>query len=233
LRKLAIATLGLLAAAAGVAAAQSTSSTTIAVRPSVSPSKAGTKAHPRGVRLAIEVRWTTPAGQDRPIVAGGDVLFPKGSLYNGRRFARCSADALNRGGLRACPKGSIMGTGGGTAFADTVATHPQITVVNGGQRNVCLYTVLNNPARVQACVAGTVTPMHGKWAYKLHLVVPQSLQVVAGIPVQLTELHVTAGKGNWLATTSCPKSHKWPFSVTTFYAAGGGSSSFDSSVRCS
>jgi hypothetical protein len=225
LRKLAIAVLGLFAVtAAGVALAQS-SSTVVSASATVSPSKAGTKAHPQGVRLTVRVHWQTPADQDRPIIIAANAFFPKGSLYNGAKYPKCSADTMNRRGLSACPKGSIMGTGGGTAYADTVITHPQITIVNGGASNVCLYTTLNNPARVQACVPGTITRMSGEWAYKLHLVVPQVLQVVAGVPIQLTEFHTTAGKGSWLATTGCPASHKWPFSVQAFYSTGGSSTS--------
>jgi hypothetical protein len=231
LRKLAIAAFLALLGIAGVAVAQSTSSTTVTATARVSPNKAGTKTHPQGVKLSITVHWQTPAGQERPIVTSADALFPTGSLYNGAKYPKCSADTLNRSGLAACPKGSIVGTGGGTAYADTVVTHPQITIVNGGAHNVCLYTVLNNPARVQACVPGTITKMTGKWVYKLHLVVPQVLQVVAGVPIQLTEFHTTAGRADWLATTGCPKSHKWPFSLQTFYSTGG-SSTFTASTPC-
>ena len=50
-----------------------------------------------------------------------------------------------------------VGSGSGTAYADTVITRPKITVVNGGGDRVYFYTVLNNPARVQVPVIGYVT----------------------------------------------------------------------------
>jgi hypothetical protein len=41
-------------------------------------------------------------------------FFAKGSLYEGAKYPRSSADTMNRRGLPACPKRSIMGTGGDT-----------------------------------------------------------------------------------------------------------------------
>lgn len=216
--------------AAAVLAQTSSSPTVVTGTAKVIPNRAGTKAHPQGVKLKVTAHWRTPSQFDPPIIQKGVVLFPKGSLYNGAKFPRCSANTMNRHGLSACPKGSIMGHGTGNAFADTVITHPQITVVNGGPKAVCLYTVLNNPARVQECVPGAIKKMSGKWAYQLTLTVPQSLQVVAGVPIQLTDLTVSAGRGNWLATTGC-SGGRWPFMVTTFYD-NGTSSSESSSTPC-
>jgi hypothetical protein len=77
--------------------------------------------------------------------------------------------------------------------------------------------------------------MSGKWAYSLSVSVPQNLQIVAGVPIELTYLTVHAGKGSWLATTACPHGH-WPFSVTTSYldpnTQATGQSSFATSTAC-
>jgi hypothetical protein len=222
---------GLLAAgAASVAIAQSSSSTVLNVKAAVSPSKAGTKKHPQGVKLTIKTTWTTSGDQDKPVIQRAVVLFPKGSLYNGAKYPKCSQTVLARKGPKACPKGAIMGTGTGSAFADTVLTHPHITIVNGGATRTYLYTVLDNPARVQAPVPGVITKMSGKWAYKLTLTVPQSLQIVAGVPIALRDLTFHAGRKDWLATTGC-SGGKWPFSVQTFYD-NGGSSTFGDSLHC-
>lgn len=209
-----------------------TSQTVVAADAHVTPSKAGTASKPRGVQIKVHVTWATPGDLEKPIVQSVDVLFPKGSKYNGAKFPKCDQNTLARQGLQGCPKGSIMGTGGGDAWADTVITHPQITVVNGGASDVYLYTVMNNPARVQAPVPGKITRMSGQWAYKLHLEVPRVLQIVAGVPIALKEITVTAGKGDWLATTACPASHKWPFSLESFYSTGGSTVS-QSTVACS
>jgi hypothetical protein len=128
-----------------------------------------------------------------------------------------------------------MGTGTGTAYADTTVTHPKITVVNGGGSTIYFYTVLNNPARVQEPVIGHISRMGGKWAYSLNVSVPNNLQVVAGVPIELTTLSVTAGKGKWLETTGCSGGH-WPFSITTSYVnpntGATGSSSEASTTAC-
>lgn len=222
---------GLLAVAAVPAVAQSPSGPGVTVTAKVSPNKAGTRRHPRGVVLNTTIKWEQLGSAAQPIVQTFDVLFPKGSLYNGAHTKSCSYSRLNNAGPKACPKASIVGSGTGNAYADTVITHPKITVVNGGKNKVFFFTVLNNPARVQSPVVGTVSRMSGKYSYKLHVVVPQILQVVAGVPIELTQLHVTAGKGSWLETTSCGAGGKWPFSITTGYSTGG-SANDTASIAC-
>jgi len=142
---------------------------------------------------------------------------------------------LSHGGPSKCPPHSIMGSGTGKALADNVVTIPKITVINGGATKVWFWTVLQNPARVQAAVPGTITKMSGKWAYKLTFKVPTSLQIVAGIPITLDNLKVTAGgksyAKDWLATTSCPASKKWPYQ-STFDLSTGGSINYDGTVAC-
>jgi hypothetical protein len=238
---------GLLAASVAVAApvlAQSsgsnTSNTVLTTKVAVSPSKAGTKKKPAGVKLTFTVHWETPADNDKPVVQTADVLFPKGSLYNGAKYAKCAQSVMERGSVSECPAKSIMGTGSGTAYADQVLTSPKITVVNGGGNKVFLFTVLTNPARVAKPVPGTITKMSGKWAYKLHLTVPESLQVVAGVPIALRDIKISAGgksfAKDWLATTSC-SGGKWPFQLTTGFApdsAGNpvGEATYDGSTPC-
>jgi hypothetical protein len=231
MRKLVVAGIaGLLAAAGAAVAIAATTSPNITVKASVNPNKAGTRQHPQGVKLNVKISWQSLGAANQPIVQTFDVLFPKGSLYNGAHVPSCSYNRLNAFGPAGCPKASIMGSGGGNAYADTVITHPQITVVNGGASHVYFFTVLNNPARVQAPVIGRISKLGGKYSYKLHVIVPPILQVVAGVPIELTFLNVTVGKGTWLATTSCSGGH-WPFSVATGYSTGG-TASFTDSVRC-
>jgi hypothetical protein len=207
----------------------------VKVTPTVSPNKAGTKTHPQGVKLKTVINWQTLGAADQPVVTHFLVLFPKGSLFNGAKYPTCSVSTLNKKGPSGCSKASIMGSGTGNAYADQVITHPQITIVNGGATKVYFYTVLNNPARVQEPVVGHIKKMSGKWGYSLAVTVPQNLLVVAGVPIELTSLRVSAGKGSWLATTACPGGH-WPFSVTTSYqdpnTGATGQSSFQSAVAC-
>jgi hypothetical protein len=231
MRKLGVAAVCGLLGLAAAATAQSPVSPTVNVGAKLSPNKAGTRKHPQGVKLNTTITWQNLGPATQPIVQTFDVLFPKGSLYNGAKYPSCSYKKLNAVGPKACPKKSIMGSGTGNAYADTVITHPKITVVNGGKNKVFFFTVLNNPARVQSPVVGTISKTSGTYAYKLHVVVPGLLQVVAGVPIALTSLHVTAGKGSWLATTACGPGGHWPFSITTSYSSGG-VSSHTASISC-
>lgn len=224
------------AALAGAAAAVGATSSwpSLKVTPTVTPSKAGTPKHPQGVKLTTNFQWQKLGALKQPIVTKFIVWFPKGSLYQGGKFPSCSKSKIAKG-PSACPKASIMGSGSGTAYASTSTTHPKITVVNGGAKTIYFYTVLNNPARVRKAVVGTLSKSSGQFAYQLSVPIPKELQVVAGTPIELTNLKVTAGKGAWLATTACPGG-KWPFKVVTDFVANNsnktGSSTASAAVKC-
>lgn len=176
----------------------------------------GTPAHPRGVRLTVTFGWSQ-LGED---VTSFRLWFPRGSVYNGARYPTCAQATLARLGPSGCPRGAIMGGGTGSALADTTITRPRITVVNGGANTVYFYTVLNNPARVQEPVVGHITRLHGRYAYELSSTIPQNLRVVAGVPINLTSLVITAGHGNWLALSAAPAGIK----VESGYSNGATSS---------
>jgi len=238
MRKFLIPAAGVLALAAIEVAptiAQDSPDTIVKADTTVSPNKAGTKKKPQGVKLNFKATYTTKEGLEHPIITGGTVYITKGALYNGGKFPKCSAATLGHGGPSKCPPHSIMGKGSGDALADTVHTKPVITVVNGGADKIYFWTVLQNPARVQAAVPATITKQTGKWGYKVTFEVPKSLQIVAGIPITLNSLNITLGgkpyAKDWLATTSCPANKKWPYS-STWNLSTGGSISYDSSVAC-
>jgi hypothetical protein len=238
MRKLAAAAVSVAAlAGAGVAVAAATWPS-VHVHATVTPSNAGTVSHPQGVKLTTALTWQNLGFAKQPIVTKFFVWFPQGSLYQGGKYSSCSKSKIAKG-PGACPAHSIMGSGTGTAYASTTQTHPKITVVNGGSKTIYFYTVLNNPARVRKPVVGTLSSASGKYRYKLSVPVPKELQVVAGTPISLTNLKVTAGGKSyaprWLATTACPGGH-WPFKVTTDYLnpnnGNTGSASTTSSVAC-
>jgi hypothetical protein len=240
-RKLAITALTMaFLAGTGVALASTTTFPKVTVTPTVSPSKAGTKKHPRGVKLTTVFKWQNLGPAKQPIVTKFFLWFPKGSQYNGAKYKSCSRKKIARG-PGACPKKSIMGSGTGTAYASTTKTHPKITVVNGGKSTIYFYTVLNNPARVRQAVVGKLKKLSGKFAYELTVTVPIDLRVVAGTPIALTYLKVVAGgkkfAPKWLATTGCDHG-QWPFKVTTDYAKPSnpqrtvGSATYSKSIKC-
>ncbi|WP_320672563.1 hypothetical protein [Patulibacter defluvii] len=221
-RKLAASAAALLGLAviAGPAAAQTSSGTTIEVtKVQVSPNKAGTKKKPRAVKkLTVGARVNVAEGQKRPVINRIKVLFPKGSVWNGAKYPKCSLSQLSSSAdfpTSKCGK-AVFGKGKANALADTDPTVASIRVVNGGAKNIYFYTSLDNPAVVRAPAPGKLTKKSGKWAYELDVTIPDELQIVGGVPIAVTDLAVTAGKGSILATSSCPKDKKWPFEVTAY-----------------
>jgi hypothetical protein len=234
------AVLALGAVFAVTATAQDRPETTLNLKTSVSPNKAGTPKKPQGVRINFTSTWTSQPGFEPPIITSATALLPKAGKYNGGKYPKCSASTMNRGGLDACPKKSIMGKATGVANADTAITRPKITIVNGGANKACFYTQLTNPARVNLCAPVTITKIGGKdYGYRVKITVPKALQVVAGVPITLRSVKGYFGgmkyAKNWIETTSCPKSKKWAYSLETDYLFEDGSTdsaSYEGTTSC-
>jgi hypothetical protein len=193
----------------------------ITAKVKVTPNKAGTPKHPQGVVVDTRVTIKIPHDYDPPLVDTVDVWFPKGGLYNGAKWPTCSEATLRRSGPKACPPRSIMGHGKGVADADGTKTYPTLTVVNGGARKVYFYVVLTSPARVQEPIAASLTKLNSpRWSYRAHVAIPRNLQIVAGIPLRLDTFHAVVGRGDWIATTSCPRDHRWRYHAETSYSSG-------------
>jgi hypothetical protein len=232
--------------AIGVApAAAQQPETTFTSKAQIFPKKAGTKANPQGIMIKGSLRFRTiTPGFEPPIITGGDIFLPKYGKYNGGRYARCSAATLRRdggAGLKYCPKKSIMGQGSGSALADTVDAKPKVVFVNGGASKILAYTTLYNPAFVQEPVTLNVKKIkHPKWGYKVSFKVPSILQVVAGVPIALQDLNYSIGGKSYakeyITTTGCPKSKKYPYQGTAHYLYSDGTTSsktYNSTVPCS
>ncbi|WP_320672641.1 hypothetical protein [Patulibacter defluvii] len=198
------------AAASGPLTAQTELVATLA------PGKAPTPRRPRGLDVEVLMRWGQPAGGDeRRTLQRAVFLFPRGTVYNGGRFPRCSiATMLARASTAGCPKGSIMGSGRADADADTSPTEARITVVNGGPTRVYFFVAMDNPAVVRTPVIGEVTKLRGRWAYRLAFDVPRELQVVGGVPIIMNQVRVRAGRGTWMAAT------RWPTAVSVTTTLG-------------
>jgi hypothetical protein len=245
MRKLAILPVALMAAAVAVApAAAQVPETTFKATAKISPKKAGTKKHPQGVKLTGDLKFETiTPGVEPPIITGGDVMIPKGGVYNGGKYASCSGAKMRRAqSVSPCPKKSIMGKGKGVAYADTVNAAPTVTFVNGGKSTVWAFTTLYHPALVREPIAISIKkqPSSSKWGYKTSFKVPKVLQIVAGVPVTLRSFHFEIGgksyAKDYIATTSCPKSKKYTYEGTAHYLYNDGttaSKTYASTVPCS
>ena len=80
--------------------------------------------------------------------------------------------------------------------------------------------------------------MSGRWGHRESFRVPENLQVVAGVPIQVTaaKLHI-GGKPyarDYIVSTSCPRGG-WKYRATTHYLFATGQTSqdtFDGSIAC-
>jgi hypothetical protein len=61
--------------------------------------------------------------------------------------------------------------------------------------------------------------------------VPRNLQIVAGIPLRLESLHAVIGRGDWLATISCPADHRWRYHAEATYESSQ-IFKYDGSIAC-
>lgn len=239
-------TLGLVAAAAavgsiGVAPASGQDELPdmkLSAKAWATPSKAGTKRHPRGVTLNATVKIDVEPGFEPPIVTGADVLVGKGLVWNADDYVKCAKPVLDRKGPGGCPKKSIMGSAKATARADTVLTTAGVVLINGGWRRTFAYTTLYNPAFVQETIVVKRTKMSGKWGHRESFRVPENLQIVAGVPIQVTAAQLRVGgkpyARDYIVSTSCPKGG-WKYRAVAHYLFSTGATSdesFDGRVPC-
>lgn len=214
--------------------AQGEGPTSIKVEAKATPNNGGSKAKPQGHKVTAKVTVTTTGDVDHPIVQSGTIYFPKGGKYQGEKYTKCASSVLARSGPDGCPSKSLIGSGKGSANADTVEAGPAVKLVNGGKNLVLAYVTLQRPARVRAVIPAKLIPQSGKWSYKVNFTVPQSLQVVAGIPITLNNLTMTAGYTKFakdiIATTSCTGG-EWPFQVDLKLSTGA-TTTYTDSVKC-
>lgn len=245
MRKLAVLPAALAAAAvvAAPAMAQEKPVTTFKSTATITPKKAGTKKNPQGIKISGKLEFETiTQGVEPPIITGGDVLLPKGGTYNGGKYKSCSGAAMRKAqSIDPCPKTSLMGKGSGVALADTVDAKPTVEFVNGGKSTIWAFTTLYNPALVQEPIAINVKKLNSaKWGYRASFKVPKILQVVAGVPITLRNFKFNIGgksyAKDYIVTTSCPKSKKYPYEATASYLYSDGqtgTSTYKSTVPCS
>jgi hypothetical protein len=195
--------------------------TTFTVDAKVLPNKAGTPKDPQGVKIKVAAKLNAPEGYERPILTHGYALLPRAGNFNSRLFPGCTKPKLDRDGPEACPEKSRIGSARAVAYADTIVTHPKIEIFNGTQKVAFGYVTLYQPALVQIAVPARIQEFpRGKWKYKVSIKVPTVLQVVAGVPIYPSSIKGWVGRGELIATTSCPKSRRWPYEATAFFNVG-------------
>jgi hypothetical protein len=206
--------------AASASAQEERPKTVVTAKMAVTPSKAGTVARPQGVAVRGSVQVVTEPGFDPPSITGEDILFGEGFSYNGDRYPRCSKLVLDFQGPEGCPRGSVMGSAYGTGRADTVLAKVKVVLFNAGAARLLAYTTVDHPARVRRTIVLSTQNLIGGWRRQSTFLVPENLQVVAGMPVQLNNLHFSLGGRSWaedyITTTSCPVGG-WRYQASLHY----------------
>jgi hypothetical protein len=207
------------------AIAQDLPETRIVSTAKATPDKAGTAKHPQGISISASAKLIVAPDFEPPIVTGVEILVGKGLVWNSDKYAKCSKEVLDRHGPKGCPRTSIVGSATATGKADTVAARLDVVLINGGGNRKYAYATLNNPARVRETIPiESSRPHDGTWDHREAFSVPRSLQIVAGVPLQLTALKMEiAGKPyakDYITSTSCP-SGGWKYQVTAHYLYDG------------
>jgi hypothetical protein len=215
--------------AAAASHAQGPSQTTLTGTVRAAPEKAGTVRRPAGVKVQGKVRLMTPERGGSPIVTAFEIWHGPGLVFDRKRFPACRITALSMGGPRACPPKSIMGRGQllhGPLELEDYGTDGTVTFINAAGGRTAAWIVLHEPARVQAAAVGTVVDSaSGPWPHRETYTIPQSLQVVAGIPITLNGLSFAIGGKSWAktytASTGCPAGG-WAWKVRVPHARDDG-----------
>jgi hypothetical protein len=134
-------------------------------------------------------------GFQPPTLDHSVIRFPYGSRLNNHLFPHCDPAAINRRGPGVCPRGSLIGRGYANVFADTERQRLTVRLFNGrGGNSIVFYFHGTNPARVDTAFAAPLRRLRGgMWNYVLNVPVPETLQVVAGIPIYVREFVSTVG----------------------------------------
>jgi hypothetical protein len=183
--------------------------TTLDAEVSVTPKAGGTPKRPQGHKIAVRTSVVVPGGQDQPMVTGFELWFGPGWEPHSEDVPVCSHKTLREGGPDACPPGSKLGLSTRTAYADELEPTPTFQFFNAPAGQMLAYMTLQRPARVRASVPITVVDgARDPWPLRYAWTFPQTMQVVAGIPITLNELRFAFGytkaAANYISTTSCP-----------------------------
>jgi hypothetical protein len=222
MRKILVLSLGVM-----VFLAPSAGATTLSAGVKLTPSKAGTAKRPQGVKLSIKMVLDTPGGVDRPIVTGFEIWHGPGLAFDrGKGYVRCAYVTLARLGPDGCPVESVVGRGGGPAIEEPIETTPRFVFFNGPGGLPMAYITLQRPARVRAAVVPAVIDRpRSIWPHRTRWTFPETLRVVAGIPITPSHLAFTYGYTRaaklFVASTSCPPGGwAWRVRVHTYVAPG-------------
>jgi hypothetical protein len=195
------------------------------------------------IRFSIDTRFGSRPPGGRFVLRRADYLFPRSVALNGRRFPSCSVRMLNRarGGLRACPRGSKIGSGvvpGRAVDLGALISRGRLTLFNGpGGRSITVNVRVRVPAIINTTVSARLRRLRG--ADKLTLVLPSELNTILDGDIVTSRVHLSLGatrtvngvKRGYVEATHCPSGGKGRMRGT-FTFRGGANASADAKVAC-
>jgi len=221
------------------------------VKASVSPNHLVpglTNKHGMPISLKFHLGITHPSGS-RYRLERVIVRFPSGvGAPHGELFPSCSVAQLEKAHnrLSACPKGSKVGSGRavGTAVDLGVTSSGKLTLFNGPHGKSITFNVnITTPALINKTFSAPLKKTGGRYGYVLTNDIPTELQNILDGPIIVRSIDVTTGatrvvkgvKRGFIEAFKCPKSHKAPLHVDTFYntdTGGSATSSADANIAC-
>jgi hypothetical protein len=176
--------------------AASSASTRASITGTILPAVPTVGPRPRSVRLSLLASFQATAPDLRPATVKRSVIFfPHGATVNSRLFPSCSPKRLHAGGPAACPPHSQIGLGSATGSAAGISEQLKVTLFNGpGGRSELFYLAGSSPAVINGLIDAPLVVVRSLfYGYQLTLPVPASLQVIAGIPISVTQFQTTVG----------------------------------------
>jgi hypothetical protein len=242
-KKLAIAVTGALALGGIGAAVSAAVNPDISMTASISPTKHGTKKHPRKVKLQVNLT-TTPIAGDQPFAASRTVVhLPKELVFNGKAFKTCAKSKVFDDNTT-CPKTSKVGQGSavGTSRALGVTENLAVKAFNGPGGNkleLLLDSAPGSAVAIHAVLEGILSSDTGKYGKKLTVDIPQDLQTpapntYATLESFKTTINPVVGKGKqpYVGIASC-KTKSMAFGVDYTYQPDGTTKSTTTTAKCS
>ena len=219
---------------------------------STSPTTAGSKAKPKAIGIKFGFTVGEAAGQ-RPAVVQKYAIKFGGTRVNSSVAPKCSTSVLSRRGPKACPAGSIVGTGfienqtGATANPNdkSIECNAALSVVNHGANKASIYVQgdPNQTDRRKRCAIELAAPIPARFSNAatgstLTFSVPQSLRHPGAPTISNAVVKVTSsikritkrGKGFYESIGGC-KARKRSISVK-FTTEAGTSSTVSKKVAC-
>jgi hypothetical protein len=165
--------------------------------------------------LAINLKFNGPEGDVAATLKKVVLKFTYGAHLNGSKFPSCSADQIRN--HKACPKGSIIGTGkalGRVGAVNPALENINVTLYNGPKgKSITFRIVGEQPAPIDVPFDAPLTTFKsGTYNYQVDVTVPDILQQVAGLPISLDFFNVKVGatrkvkgkKVGYIETLICP-----------------------------